>query len=189
MKTQNLQKKSHELLIKLLNNIGIVGSILASIADIVLVIIFVIGIKIDINITSTIIFSILNTIIGVLINCLLRYQGQKYAEIENEELCKQYYHKKIKEKKHLSLMQYNIVQTFKDIIIKGGTSFFLIFGSIYISIKGSENPVQILITLVTLILFACFGLIAMNSSYERFYNYQVPLMELKIKENKENEVK
>ena len=186
---KNLQKKSHEMLLKILNNIGVIGSILSGIADIIFVIIFVIGIKIDIDLKATIIFAIINALIGVLINILLRYQGQKYAEIENQELCDKFYRKKIKEnKKHLSMGAWQGVNILKDILIKGTTTVFTIFGIIYISIEGSKNPIQILIALVNLVLFACFGLMSMNSSYGRFYNIQVPFMELKLKE-KENELK
>lgn len=185
---QNLQKKSHEVLLKILNNIGIIGAILAAFADIVFVVIFVVGIKIDINIKATIIFAVINAFIGVLINILLRYQGQKYAEIENEELCKEFYKRKIKEnKKYISIEVWQLIKSIEDIIIKGVTTVFSIYGIIYISIEGSKNPIQILITLATLILFACFGLMNMNSSYCRFYNIQVPYMEEKIKQKGETE--
>ena len=188
-KTQNFQKKSHETLLKLLNNIGIVGSILAAIADIIFVIIFVVGIKMEVAQSAVIVFAVVNALVGILISTLLRYQGQKYAELENEELCRKFYEKKTKERKrHISMTMWQILNTLKDFVIKGCTTVFSIWGVVYISIEGSKNPIQILITLVTLILFACFGLINMNSSYYRFYNEQVPYMELKIKEkeNKEN---
>lgn len=188
MKMPNLPKKSHEVLLKLLNNIGIVGAILAAVADIVFVIIFVVGIKVDANVKATIIFAVINAFIGVLINILLRYQGQKYAEIENQELCKKFYKKKIKEnKKYISMEIWQLLKSIQDIIIKGITTVFSICGIIYISIEGSKNPIQILITLATLILFACFGLMNMNSSYCRFYNIQVPYMEEKIKQKGEAE--
>ena len=174
---------------KLLNNIGIVGSILASIADIIFVVIFVVGMKFNIKSSAAIVFAVINALIGILINILLRYQGQKYAEIENEELCKKFYRKKTKEKKkHLSMGAWQIIQSVKDIAIKGCTTVFSICGIVYLSIEGSKNPIQILITLVTLIMFACFGLMNMNSSYCRFYNVQIPFMELKLKE-KENKEK
>lgn len=182
----NLQKKSHEILLKLLNNIGIVGSILVGIADIIFVIIFVVGVKVDVDMKASIIFASINACIGVLINVLLRYQGQKYAEIENEELCRHFHKKKVeRKKKHLSMEAWQLIKSIQDIIIKGGTTAFSICGIVYISIEGSKNPVQILITLVTLVLFTCFGLMNMNSSYCRFYNIQVPYMELKIKEKGE----
>lgn len=186
---QNLQKKSHEVLIKILNNIGIVGAILAAIADIICVIIFVVGVRVEQNLTSTIIFSVINALIGILINILLRYQGQKYAELENEELCTKFYKKKIEiEKKHLSMTAWQIVKSVQDFVVKGCTTVVTLAGIIYISIEGSKNPIQILITIATLVLFACFGLINMNSAYCRFYKIQIPLMELKLKEkeNKEN---
>ena len=159
---------------------------MAAIADIVFVIIFVLGIKVNVDMTATIIFAVINALIGVLINILLRYQGQKYAEMENTELCEKFHRKKVKEnKKHLSMELWQIIKSLEDIIIKGGTTTFSICGIVYISIEGSKNPIQILITLVSLILFACFGLINMNSSYCRFYNIQIPYMELKIKEMEE----
>ena len=181
--------KSHEMLLKLLNNIGIVGAILAGIADVIFVIIFVFGVKIDVKNNAVIVFAIINSLIGVLISVLLRYQGQKYAEIENEDLCKRFYAKKVKEsKRYISMNVWQLINIIKDLIIKGATTTFSICGIIYISIEGSKNPIQILITLVTLVLFACFGLINMNSSYCRFYNEQVPYMENKLKEKeiKEN---
>lgn len=175
----NLQKR---LLLKLLNNIGIVGAILAAIADIVFVMIMVFGVQIDVSLHSIIIFATINALIGIFINVMLRYQGQRYAELENDEICKKYYNKKVREKKYLSMNTWMILQTIKDFVIKGVTTAFTIFGVIYISIQGSKNPVQILITIATLILFACFGLVGMNSAYTRFYNIQIPYMQLKIEE-------
>lgn len=170
-------------MLKLLNNIGIVGAILAGIADIVFVVIFVVGLKFEIKQNATIIFSVINALVGVLINILLRYQGQKYAELENKKICNQYYRKKAeKKKRHLSMTVWQGLSAIKDIIFKGCTTSFSIFGMIYLSIEGSKNPIQILITIVTLILFTCFGLMNMNSAYCRFYNIQLPYMELKIKE-------
>lgn len=176
---------------RLLNNIGIVGSILAGIADLVVVIIFVVGIHMQENMTANIIFAIVNAVIGVLINVLLRYQGQRYAELENEEIVRKYYKRKVeKEKRHLSLALYNTLSVIKDIAIKGATTTFSIIGIVYISIEGSKNPIQILITIVTLIMFACFGLISMNNAYCRYYNVQIPYMQkiLEIKEETKNAI-
>lgn len=182
---ENSQSKSHEALLKILNNIGIIGAILAGIADIVFVIIFTVGLKIDISTVSNILFACINALIGVLINVLLRFQGQKYAEIENQELCNKYYDKIIKEKKYISMRTWQIIGVIKDIIIKGGSAAFSIFGLVYISIEGSGNPIQILITIASLVLFGCFGLMNMHGAYQRFYNYQIPFMKKEIQE-KEN---
>lgn len=186
---QNLQTKSHEALLKLLNNIGIVGAVLAAVADIVFVIIMVVGVDIKANLTSVILFAVINALVGILINFLLRYQGKKYAETENDELCKKFYNKKIKEKRYISMGTWMTLHTIKDFIIKGCTTAFSIFGIVYISIQGSKNPIQILMTFATLILFACFGLMSMNSAYVRFYNIQVPYMKLQIEAREQNKAK
>lgn len=178
-----MQKKSHQALMSVLNNIGIVGSILFAIADIIFVIIFVVGIKIDIEKKAIVLFAIVNSIVGLAINSLLRYQGQRYAEIENEDLRKLFYDKKAKERKHtLTMNVWQSIEIFKDFIFKGCSTAFSIFGIVYLSIEGSKNPIQILLCITNLILFACFGLISMNNSYNRYYDVQVPYMELKIKE-------
>lgn len=182
-----MQKKSHEALLKLLNNIGIVGAALAAIADVVFVLIMVFGIHIEVQTDAIIIFAVVNALIGLLINVLLRYQGQKYAEVENEELCTAYHNKRIREIKYMSMGKWMALKTVQDVLIKGCTTSFSIFGLIYISITGSNNPIQLLITLMTLILFACFGLISMNAAYTRFYNVQVPYMQLKINERNEKQ--
>lgn len=186
---QTLQKKSHEALLKVLNNVGIIGAVLAGVADLIFVLVMVFGLKIETDLRSVIIFAIVNALIGIMINILLRFQGQKYAEIENEELCKKYYDKKVREKKYMSMTKWMALKTLQDVLIKGCTTAFSIFGVIYISIQGSKNPVQILLTLITLVLFACFGLMGMNASYSRFYNIQVPHMEHAIEERAANATK
>lgn len=144
---------------------------------------------IDAQLDAIIIFAVVNALIGILINVLLRYQGQKYAEVENEELCTKYYNKRAKEKTYMSMTLWMTLKTIQDFIIKGGTTAFSIFGIVYISVTGSKNPIQILMTVATLILFACFGLISMNSAYMRFYNVQVPYMQLKLEEREQNSEK
>lgn len=174
-------------MLKLLNNIGIVGAVLAAVADLAFVLIMVLGVQINTKLSSIIIFSVVNALVGIMINILLRYQGKKYAELENTELCNKFYDKQVREKKYLPIGWWMALSSLKDILVKGVTTSFSIFGMIYLSIEGSKNPIQILMTIATLIMFACFGLIAMNGAYERFYNVQIPFMEMKIKDKKENE--
>lgn len=170
------------MLIKMLNNIGIIGACIVGAADIVFVIIFVVGINVDIKPKTYIVYAIVNALIGVTINVLLRYQGKRYAEIENQELMEEFYEKKIKEvKKPIQMNTWLIIMSIKDLIVKGGTTTFSISALIYLSIEGSKNPIQILMTIANLLLFACFGLMNMNSSYQRFYNIQKPYMENELK--------
>lgn len=172
-----MQKRSHEVLLKILNNIGVIGAILAAIADVIFVIIMVVGIKVDAELSAIVIFAVVNALIGILINVLLRYQGQKYAEMENEELCRKFYKKRIKEVKYIPMGAWMALKAAQDVLFKGISTAFSIGGIVYISVTGSKNPIQILITLATLVLFACFGLMGMNTAYTRFYNIQVPYMQ------------
>lgn len=168
----------------MLNNIGIVGSCIVGVADVIFVVIFVIGIKIDIQPRTYIVYAIVNALVGVTINVLLRYQGKRYAEIENKELCEKFYKKRIKErKKPIPMDAWLLIMSVKDFIIKGCTTTFSITALIYLSIEGSKNPVQILMTIANLLLFTCFGLMNLNSSYQRFYNIQKPFMENELNKN------
>lgn len=179
----DLQTRSHEVLLKLLNNIGIVGAVLTAIVDILLTVVFIVGVDINIDANACIVFAVVNACVGILINTLLRYQGQKYAEIENQDICDKFYNKQAKEKKYIPFWLWNIIQFIKDILIKGCTVAFSIGGALYLTIEGSKNPIQLLFTLTTLVLFTCFGLISMNSSYYRFYNIQIPYMQKEINKN------
>lgn len=172
---------------KILNNIGVIGSILSAMADIIFVVIFTVGFTLKVNIQYSIMFSCIHGAIGIIINTLLRYQGQKYAEIENEELLSKFYRKEVKEKKYISMKKWTITKIIIDIFIKGLSVSFICFGFVYISIQGSHEPVHILISLATLLMFGCFGLVSMNSSYTRYYNIQVPYMEMKLEEKQKNE--
>lgn len=182
-----MQKKSHEALLRLLNNVGVIGAILAAVADIIFVVIMVVGVDIQADMKSVVIFAVVNALVGILINVLLRYQGQKYAEIENEDICKAFYNKRAREKKYMSMSVWMTLKTVQDFAIKGCTTAFSIFGIIYITIKGSKSPIQLLITLATLVLFGCFGLMGMNSAYMRFYNVQIPYMKVELENRKEIE--
>lgn len=177
VKQNILQRKSRQSLIKLLNNIGIVGAVIAAVVDIICVIIFVTGLKIEQDMTSTWLFAVVNALIGLLIINLLRFQGIRYAQIENETLCNEFYADRIKKDKHyLPIGKWQVVQFVKDFLIKGCTCTFSIFGIIYISIEGSKNPIIILMALANLLLFAGSGLIAMSSAYNRFYDMEIPYM-------------
>lgn len=179
--------KSHEVLMNILNNIGTICAIFCAIADIVLVTIFVVGVNVERDTASIISFSVSNAVFGLLINVFLRYQGQKYAEIENGEIISKYYKKKAKETKYRSIKVWSAIQVIKDVIIKGVFLSASIFCTFYISIKGSGNIVLILIAIVSMLMFICFGLIGMNSAYNRFYNIDLPYMKLKIEEKGEEE--
>lgn len=167
----------------ILTYVGAIGAILTSCAYIILMIVFIKGFHYE-QTKQAILFSIVNAIVGLIIANFLKYQGLTFAKElpENEEIVKEYYSTKTKDKKPHSLEYFWITSIIKDIITKGCTVIISTTGLIYIVIVGSNDWNLMLLALVNLILFICFGLIALNKGYDYYNNTYVNYMKEKIDE-------
>ena len=166
----------------ILQYVGVIGAILMSIMYIIMVVILIIGFKAQ-SIQNTLVFAIINAIVGLMIMQFLKIQGISFAKNlpENIEIIKQYYNTKTKDKKIQSIKYYWISSLIKDFISKGLSVAFTTAGIIYIVIVGSNDYTLLLLALVNLILFICFGLLALNNAYEFYNNKHVPYMQEMIK--------
>ena len=166
----------------ILQYVGVIGAILMSIMYIIIVVILIIGFKAQ-TIQNTIVFAIINAIVGLMIMQFLKIQGISFAKNlpENIEIIKQYYNTKTKDKKIQSIKYYWTSSLIKDFISKGISIAFTTAGIIYIVIVGSNDYTLLLLALVNLILFICFGLLALNNAYEFYNNKHVPYMQEMIK--------
>ena len=166
----------------ILQYVGVIGAILMSIMYIITVVILIIGFKAQ-SIQNTIVFAIINAIVGLMIMQFLKIQGISFAKNlpENIEIIKQYYNTKTKDKKIQSIKYYWISSLIKDFISKGLSVAFTTAGIIYIVIVGSNDYTLLLLALVNLILFICFGLLSLNNAYEFYNNKHVPYMQEMIK--------
>lgn len=166
----------------ILQYVGVIGAILMSIMYIIIVVILIIGFKAQ-SIQNTIVFAIINAIVGLMIMQFLKIQGISFAKNlpENIEIIKQYYNTKTKDKKIQSIKYYWISSLIKDFISKGLSIAFTTAGIIYIVIVGSNDYTLLLLALANLILFICFGLLALNNAYEFYNNKHVPYMQEMIK--------
>ena len=166
----------------ILQYVGVIGAILMSIMYIIMVVILIIGFKAQ-SIQNTIVFAVINAIVGLMIMQFLKIQGISFAKNlpENIEIAKQYYNTKTKDKKIQSIKYYWISSLIKDFISKGLSVAFTTAGIIYIVIVGSNDYTLLLLALVNLILFICFGLLALNNAYEFYNNKHVPYMQEMIK--------
>ena len=166
----------------ILQYVGVIGAILMSIMYIITVVILIIGFKAQ-SIQNTFVFAIINAIVGLIIMQFLKIQGISFAKNlpENIEIIKQYYNTKTKDKKIQSIKYYWISSLIKDFISKGLSVAFTTAGIIYIVIVGSNDYTLLLLALVNLILFICFGLLALNNAYEFYNNKHVPYMQEMIK--------
>ena len=166
----------------ILQYVGVIGAILMSIMYIIIVVILIIGFKAQ-SIQNTIVFAVINAIVGLMIMQFLKIQGISFAKNlpENIEIIKQYYNTKTKDKKIQSIKYYWTSSLIKDFISKGLSIAFTTAGIIYIVIVGSNDYTLLLLALANLILFICFGLLALNNAYEFYNNKHVPYMQEMIK--------
>lgn len=176
-----------EKLINVLKYIGIIGATICSVAYIFVVIVLIQGFKVETT-TQTIIFAVVNAIVGFIIMQFLKVQGEQFAKNkpENKKIIDEYYNSKTKDKKLHSMRYYWVTSIITDIFTKVLTVFASTFGIIYIVVVGSNDWNLLVLAFVNLLLFICFGLLALNNAFEFFNNKHIPYMIEKVREVNES---
>lgn len=169
--------------------IGTIGAIITAVAYIITIFILIFGFKAE-KVLETTIFAIITAAIGVVIMQMLKFQGVSFAkEIpEYKELEKKYYNTKTKDKKLHSMKYYWITSGLKDVLLKATMLAGSTIGIIYVVIEGSRDYKLILLAVENLLLWICFGLLAMKKAYDFYINNQVPYMKAKLAEVKKEEL-
>ena len=178
--------KDFETKIKpILTYVGAIGAVLTSIAYVLLILVLINGFEIEQG-PQVLTFAIVNGAVGLIIANLLKYQGLSFAKNlpENEEIVKAYYSTKTKDKKNHGLGYFWTTSLIKDILFKGCTITASTCGVLYIVIVGCGDWNLMLMAIVNLILFTCFGLLALNKAYDYYNNVFVNYMKEKLDEAK-----
>ena len=172
----------------ILTYVGAIGATLMSIMYIVAVFILIIGFKAQ-SISSTIIFAVVNAIVGLIIMQFLKIQGVSFAKNlpKNKKILEEYYNTKTKDKKLHSITFYWVTSCVKDILIKGICVIISTMGVIYIVIQGCNDYNLLLLALVNLVMFICFGLLALNKAYDFYNDRHIPYVIDQINKEKEND--
>ena len=175
----------------ILKYVGTIGAVLMSIAYIGVVLLLVFGFSAAASLAQSLAFAAVNAVMGLVIMQFLKVQGIDLAkEIEeNKNLLKEYYNTKTKDKKFRSIKHYWTVSLIKDVIVKGVTLASTTLGIIYIVIIGTQNYAWLLLAAVNLIMFACFGLLALVKAYDFFNESHIPYIQERLNEIKEEQRK
>lgn len=173
--------------------VGTIGAILMSIGYIVLMFVLVLGFKASTDLTQSIIFAIINAIVGFIIMQFLKIQGIDFAKQlpNNIELMTKYnllIAKKPKKPKHHTLNYFWTKSIIGDALGKALMTAITTAGIIYIVIEGSNDYNMLLLSVVNLILFACFGLISLVKAYEFYNNQYMPYIQDYIVSKEEERV-
>ena len=185
-----MNKNTFETKIKpVLSYVGAIGAGLMCIAYIIVVFVLIQGFQATV-IFNTLLFASVNAIVGFIIMQFLKVQGVSFAKLipENDKLIKEYYNTKTKDKKPHSMQFYWTISIIKDIFTKCLSVAITSAGLIYIVIQGCGDYTLLLLALVNLVMFICFGLLALNSAYEFYNNKHIPYMlnQIENRVNKED---
>lgn len=167
--------------------VGTIGAVMATIAYIIIVFIMVFGIAVSHSFSQTIIFAVINAAIGLITMQFLKIQGIDLAKRlnKNKDILEQYNKDRAKEKKLHGLGWFWTITVIKDIIIKCVTLAATTLGIIYIVISASQDYTLLLLALVNIIMFACFGLLSLVKAYDFFNDEYIPFITEQINERNE----
>ena len=174
-----LEKK----ILPVLNYVGFIGAAIMTVAYIVCVLVLIHGFKAE-ELLQTTVFACVNAGTGFVIMQFLKVQGESFAKMlpENKELVDKYYKHKTKDKKIHSMKYFWVTSVIKDVITKCATLGATTVGLIYIVIQGSNDYNMLLLALVNLLMFICFGFISLVKAYDYYNQYHVAYMTEKLKE-------
>ena len=164
-----------------------IGAVIMCVAYIALVIVLITGFEKSHDMTGDIVFAVVNAAVGLIIMQFLKIQGTSFAKNlkENKEILKQYYNTKTKDKKLRNINYFWTTSVIKDVLFKGLTLGASTIGIIYIVMKGSHDYALLLLAVVNLIMFICFGILSLNKAYEFFNNRHIPYIKEKLREMEE----
>ena len=171
------KSKFEEKILPVLNYVGIIGAVIMAIAYIISVFVLINGFKVE-ELLQTTIFACVNAATGFIIMQFLKVQGVSFAKMlpENQEVIKRYYKTKTKDKKLHSISYYWTTSVIKDVLVKCLTLGATTVGVVYIVIQGSNDYNLLLLAVVNLLMFICFGFISLVNAYDFYNNKHVPYM-------------
>ena len=171
---------------KFLEYTGIVGSIITAIAYITATLVIVWGFETRLEMEKQILFSLLGAFTGLMITFFLRGQGVIFAkkDPEAEKVMKEYY-EKINRKKTIrqlhTIKHYIVVQTILDIIFKGVSVALSTYFLLYIFMEGNGDISLIFLAVSNILMFACFGLVALSKAFDKYLDEHIPAIREIIK--------
>ena len=184
---ENKRNKIFENKIKpILSYVGSIGAVILSICYIICIFVLIIGFKVNKNFSQSIVFAVITAVIGLMIMQFLKVQGISFAKSDpdNQKILTEYYNNKTKDKKPHSIKYFWATSLIKDFLIKGITVMFSTAGIIYIVIEGSNDWNLLLLAIVNLLMFICFGFLSLVSAYDFYNEKHIPYIKLQLENNK-----
>lgn len=163
---------------------GTLGAIIMTIAYIVLIIVLIFGFKAGAELKQVLTFAIINAIVGLLVMFFLKIQGRDLAKnrADNKQIVNLYYSTETKDKPIRSMKYFWIKSTVLDVIFKGLTVIATTTLMIRIIISGNNDLALLGLAFVNILMFICFGFLALVKAYDFFNEFQIPYIKKQLKE-------
>ena len=158
---------------KFLEYTGIIGSIISAFAYILVTVVIVWGFETAIDVQKQLLFAILGAFTGLMITFFLRGQGVIFAkQEESSKIVMKEYYEKINKKKTIkqlhTIKHYLVIQTILDVLFKGITMAVSTYFVLYIFMEGSGDYALIFLAISNILMFTCFGLVALSKAYDKY---------------------
>lgn len=164
---------------------GSIGASISALAYIIITVVLVLGFETQMEMDKQILFSIIGAVDGLLITLMLRSQGIALAknEEESKKVMAEYYQaiNKTKKSKKLHTITYYYVKDFIiDIFTKAGIIALTTSLMLYIFMDGSGDYGLIGLAISNILMFACFGIIALSKFYSLYLEQHIPVIKERI---------
>lgn len=181
------QERFEKTIKPILQYVGSIGAALTAVAYIAIVLIMVFGFQVSQSLGQSIVFAVVNAVIGLIIMFFLKIQGVDFAKNlpANQTILRKFNKLRAKEKKAHSMLYFWITSTIKDIVVKALCIMFTTLGVIYIVVQASNNYTLLLLAVVNLIMFVCFGLMSLVKAYDFFNEENIPYLEDRLNEQEQ----
>ena len=171
-----------------LSYVGTIGASILSVCYIICIFVLINGFKPieGKEISQPIVFAVITAIIGLMIMQFLKIQGISFAKSDpdNQKILTEYYNNKTKDKKPHSIKYFWATSIIKDFLIKGVTVIISTTGIIYIVIEGCHDWNLLLLAIINLLMFICFGFLSLVSAYDFYNEKHIPYIKLQLENNK-----
>lgn len=184
-----LEQTTFEKRIKpILDYVGMIGAVISSIAYIIIIFVLVNGFNQQEDLTKPILFAVVSAFVGFVIMQFLKIQGENFARElpKNKEITDNYYRTKTKDKKNHNMKFYWFTSVVKDALTKCVSVAITTFGMIYIVIEGTNDSNLLLLAAFNLLMFICFGILALVKTYDFYNTSYIPYVLEKIQEVNKN---
>lgn len=172
--------------------VGTIGAVLSAIAYIIIIITMIFGLTVDASIQDTLMFACVNAVIGFVIMQFLKIQGISFAKNlpANQEINQKWRElNPPKDKKKHSLKYFWVSSVVKDMVTRVLLIVLTTVCIIYLVIRGTHDYTYLLLMVVNLLMFACFGLISLVNAHDFYIEQHIPYLEEQINETEKRKAK